>query len=257
VNSNRVFSATGSRNAALAQAFDIFPTFLDESRSTMARLQGFSRTAHPAIRLLKDPAAKLGPTVRDLSALAPDLRQTFRKLDPIITTSRKDLPAAERVLRGAAPLFGGLHAFLPELNPVLAFLEFYQQTVAGFVRNGSYGLANTRPAFSDGLPRHYLRQYGVTNEKSFGLYQKIPPWTRGYAYFQPNTLARWLPLGVFESFSCDNAGGKVKDATEDNPPCFEAPPSLFQNQQFPRLERGKAPLVPVPKLLEGTKPARP
>jgi phospholipid/cholesterol/gamma-HCH transport system substrate-binding protein len=257
VNSNRVFSATGSRNAALAEAFDIFPTFLDESRATMARLETFSRVAHPAIRLLKDPAAKLDPTVRDLSRLAPDLRQTFRKLDPIIETSEKDLPAAERVLRGAPPLFQGLHAFLPELNPILAFLNFHQQTVAGFIRNGSYGLNATRTPHADGLPRHYLRQYGVFNDKTFGLHETIPPWTRGYSYFQPNTLARWIPLGVFESFSCDNAGGKVRDASEDNPPCFPAPPSLFQNQQFPRLEKGKAPLVPAPKLFEGTKPAEP
>ena len=257
VNSNRVFSATGSRNEALAQTFDIFPTFLDESKATMARLQSFSRVAHPAIRLLKDPAGKLGPTVRDLSRLAPDLRQTFRKLDPIIETSERDLPAAERVLRGATPLFEGLHAFLPELNPILAFLNFHQQTVAGFIRNGSYGLNATRTTQSNGIPRHYLRQYGVINDKSFGLNQTIPPWTRGYAYFQPNTLARWIPLGVFESFSCDNAGGKVRDASEDNPPCFEAPASLFQKQQFPRLERGKAPFVEGPKLFEGTKPAKP
>jgi phospholipid/cholesterol/gamma-HCH transport system substrate-binding protein len=257
VNSNRVFSATGSRNDALAETFDIFPTFLDESRATMTRLEGFSRDAHPVIRLLKDPAAKLGPTIHDLGELAPDLRQTFRKIDPLITTSKTDLPAAERVLRGAAPVLEGLHAFLPELNPILAFLNFNQQTVAGFTRNGSYGLMDTLPSYSDGLPRHYLRQYGVFNDASFTPPKPRAPNSRGYAYLQPNSLARWIPLGVFESFDCDNAGGEVPDATENNPPCFVAPPSLFQNQQFPRLERGKAPLVPPPKLFEGTKPAKP
>jgi phospholipid/cholesterol/gamma-HCH transport system substrate-binding protein len=257
VNSNRVFAATGSRNEALAQTFDIFPTFLDESKATMTRLEGFSRNAHPVIRLLKDPAAKLRPTIHDLSELAPDLRQTFRKIDPLITTSKKDLPAAERVLRGAIPLFAGLHAFLPELNPILAFLNFHQQTVAGFIRNGSYGLSAKRPPFSDGLPRNYLRQYGVVNDKSFGIHQTQPPYVRGYAYYQPNTLARYAPLGIFESFNCDNAGGTVREASEDNPPCYVAPPSLFQSQQFPRLERGKAPLVPIPQLFEGTKPPTP
>ena len=223
----------------------------------MARLEGFSRTAHPVIKLLKDPATKLGPTVHDLGQLAPDLRQTFRKLDPLITTSRTDLPAAERVLRGAAPLLEGLHAFLPELNPVLAFLNFYQEGVAGFIRNGSYGLQNERPPHADGLPRHYLRQYATNNDASFSMTRMRSPNSRGYAYFQPNTLGRWVPLGVFESFNCDNAGGVQPNATEDNPPCFVAPPSLFQDQQFPLLRRGKAPIVPPPKGLEGTKPARP
>ena len=30
------------------------------------------------------------------------------------------------------------------------------------------------------------------------------------------------------------------------PPCFVAPPSLFQDQKYPRLQRGRAPFVPGP-----------
>ena len=39
VNSGQVFSATASQNEALATTFHIFPTFLDESKLTLARLQ--------------------------------------------------------------------------------------------------------------------------------------------------------------------------------------------------------------------------
>ena len=42
LNSKRTFEATASRDKALAQTFAIFPTFLDESKATMARLEDFS-----------------------------------------------------------------------------------------------------------------------------------------------------------------------------------------------------------------------
>ena len=42
-NSKRTFEATASRDEALAETFAIFPTFLDESKATLARLQDFSR----------------------------------------------------------------------------------------------------------------------------------------------------------------------------------------------------------------------
>ena len=49
VNSKRTFEATASRDEALAETFAIFPTFLDESKATMARLEDFSRSTHPLV----------------------------------------------------------------------------------------------------------------------------------------------------------------------------------------------------------------
>ena len=39
VNSNNTFEATASRDEALAETFRVFPTFLDESKATLARLE--------------------------------------------------------------------------------------------------------------------------------------------------------------------------------------------------------------------------
>src|SRR4029453_15787052 len=46
-SSKRVFDATASRNEALAEAIRIFPTFLDESKATLARLEAFSAGPAP------------------------------------------------------------------------------------------------------------------------------------------------------------------------------------------------------------------
>jgi virulence factor Mce-like protein len=101
VNSAQVFDATASQNQALAESFRIFPTFLDESKATMRRLKSFALDTDPLIRDLRQPTRDLGPTLRSVRLLAPDLRFFFRQLDPLIRVSRRGLPALREVLEGA------------------------------------------------------------------------------------------------------------------------------------------------------------
>src|SRR3954449_10065365 len=64
VNSDRTFSALQAEQSALADTFRIFPTFLDESKFTLARLENFSVKTRPLVNELKPVADDLGPTVR-------------------------------------------------------------------------------------------------------------------------------------------------------------------------------------------------
>jgi phospholipid/cholesterol/gamma-HCH transport system substrate-binding protein len=259
VNSDRVFSATASRDDALAETFRTFPTFLDESRATLARLERFSTDTRPLVNDLKPVADDLGPTVRDVGRLSPDLENLFRKLDPLITASRTGLPAAERFLRGAEPVFEGLHVFLPELNPILSYLNFHSTTVAHFLGNaaGANTLAGGgRDGPYDQHVDHYFPQLGVINSTSLSLNRSRPEYERANAYVQPNALERVRPLGAIEVFDCNNNNGEQRDPDpqKKEPPCVLVPPSLFDNKIFNRLERGNAPLRPVPRGFEGTKP---
>src|SRR5918992_5256155 len=122
-SSKRVFDATASRNDALAESIRIFPTFLDESKATLARLETFSTDTRPLVQDLRPVARDLGPTLRDVRRLAPDLERTFRDLDPLITASKTGLPAARETLEGAKPLLASMHPFLGQLNPILQYLE--------------------------------------------------------------------------------------------------------------------------------------
>ena len=58
-SSKKVFDATASRNDALAESVRIFPTFLDESKATLARLETFSRDTRPLVQDLRPVA--VGP----------------------------------------------------------------------------------------------------------------------------------------------------------------------------------------------------
>src|SRR4051794_15073696 len=157
VNSNATFSATAAEKEALAETFAIFPTFLDESRTTLARLQRFAVNTHPLVNDLKPVADDLGPTLRDLGKTAPHLETLFRRLDPVITASKKDLPQAVRFLRGARPLFQALHVFLPELNPIISFANYDSLVLGGFLGNGAAGMHHL-PRFSNNVPRYLLGQ---------------------------------------------------------------------------------------------------
>src|ERR687896_1294879 len=79
--SKRTFDATASRDDALAETVRIFPTFLDESKATLARLETFSTDTRPLVQDLRPVAQDLEPTLADLRETAPYLERFFRDLD--------------------------------------------------------------------------------------------------------------------------------------------------------------------------------
>jgi phospholipid/cholesterol/gamma-HCH transport system substrate-binding protein len=269
VNGNRTFEALASRDEALAETFQVFPTFERETRATMARLERFARDTDPLVRLLRRPAEDLGPTVRDLGELAPDLERLFRDVDPLLDASEEGIPAADRFLEGAEPVLEAAHVLLPEVNPILAYLQFNRTLVASFLVSGAGSIGEnlsggyTRPRTAR-TPEHLLPQSSFFELRSFMRDTTRPPWDRGNSYLAPNARWRATGLGVIESFDCRPSGGEVRDPIDDAgiataPPCFVSPPSLFQDQKYPRLRQGRAPLVPGPigGNREGNSPATP
>jgi phospholipid/cholesterol/gamma-HCH transport system substrate-binding protein len=256
VNGNRTFAALASRDEALADTFQVFPTFQRETRATMARLERFARDTDPLVRLLREPADDLAPTLRDLGDLAPDLEALFRDVDPLVDASATGVPAAERYLRGLEPVLESAHVFLREVNPILAYLQFNRTIVASFIIAGAGSIGEnlaggyTRPRTAS-TPEHLLPQSSFFEQRSFTRDATRPPWDRGNAYLAPNARWRAIGLGAIETFDCRPSGGEVRDPIDDAgnstaPPCFVAPPSLFQDQKYPRLRAGRAPLVPAP-----------
>jgi virulence factor Mce-like protein len=262
-NGNATFGALSSRADALAETFQIFPTFLRETRATVRRLEAFARNTDPLVADLRQPARDLAPTLRDLSALSPDLEDLFHHIHPLVRASRTGVPAATRFLRGARPVLDATHVFMPELNPILSYLSFAQNQVAQFITVGGAALAGNGEG---GYQRasgeeHYLPQIAIIDGRSLGRRTSRPVWERANTYVAPNGYDRAVPLGAIEAFDCKPSGGEKRNASGSGetaaPPCFEAPPLLWGKQKFARLKRGKAPFVPAPKGREGVTPATP
>jgi virulence factor Mce-like protein len=238
-SSKQVFDATASKNDALAESIRIFPTFLDESKATMVRLQAFSRNTEPLIEDLRPVARDLEPTLRDVRALAPDLERFFDDLDPLIVASREGMPATREVLDGAQPVLAALHPFLGELNPIFQFLEAHQSQVSDFLVMGAAALADTT-ASPGGGTGHYLRQFGPTGAESVAMYPKRNSTNRGVTYMRPGALLgqKNRDFLIRASQDCRNAGGEKK-AQGSDPGCHVQPAWEFQNKlgQFPHVER--------------------
>ena len=244
-NTDTAFTATASQKEALADTFAIFPTFLDESKATMADLETFSRETRPLVRDLRPALHDLVPTLRDVRTLAPYLTNFYRDLDPLITVSKRGLPALRDVLKGARPLLGQLQPFLEQLNPILEWLEYHQHTTADFFSNGGGALVDTQPNQQTPEERgHYLGQFGVTGEETFNAMEEDRPETqRGNAYPDP-TMILGDEVGrrmMIANWDCTNTGKggsgeytTTKRDSADMPSCWVK--ALPGPTRFPHIQ---------------------
>jgi virulence factor Mce-like protein len=252
-NSDQVFTATNQRDAALRQIFQIFPTFLDESKATLNRLKTFSTNTQPLVHDLRPVAAKLNPTVKDLAGLSPDLRQLFRDLDPLITVSQQYLPDGARFLRGLSPVLEGLHNWLQEFNPILSYFNYDSRTIAAFLSDGA-AATNYHLLVPGSTPRNALAFYGPIGNRSFAFSgsgqegKTRPAWERGNAYPAPENYLTAGKYGVIPSFDCSPAGGEQANPDDQKlyQPCKVQGTNNWDGKSFPRLERSFAPNAKAP-----------
>ena len=257
VNADRFFGTLADRNARLSDIIEILPTFLDETRTTVARLEEFSIDTRPLVRDLQPVATDLRPTLRDVGRLAPDLERLFRNLDPLIDEAPRNLPRAAAFLRGTVPVWESLHLYLQELNPIISFLNYYQEQVSDFIMNGSGSISGQLPPLNDQTgPRHYLRQMSIINSRGLAFNSQRQSFDRGNAYPAPNYLRRANAFGIQEAWDCKPIGVK-REPSAGEPPCYIAPGSLWDGNKYPRLVSGGDKLVPPPEGVEGRRPARP
>jgi ABC-type transporter Mla subunit MlaD len=243
-NTGEVFDATASQQRALAQTIQILPTFLDESRVTLQRVARFSRRTDPLVRDLDPVLRDAVPTLTDLRALAPDLRDFYRRLGPLITASKSGFPAAGETLRKLRPLLAATGPALSELNPILQWLEYNQRLTAGLF-NPPVALADTVATQSPQEIGHYLRSLSPAGAESIALWPQRLPTNRGNAYLSPLALAspERARQMIVPSWDCKNTGrGEFttrKGGTDDAPSCYRAGFPGWENRPgvFPHINR--------------------
>ena len=271
VGSRNTFAGLAQEERALAEVFQILPTFQRETKATLERLDQFQVNAGPLIRDLIPVARDLSPTLRDVRELSPYLNELFHDLEELEHVSQRGLPALRDVLDGLAPVLDRLDPFLANLNPVIGYLRYQRKTVADFLGVPGVGFSGQVDGLpGDPAPRHYLRQLSITGTETLALYQNRVPTNRGHGYVRDGVLNGFEAAsnGIFPNFDCKNldysASGSGGDTDEDellpgqtkpginlSPPVVGSPqppgPSFapcFIDEDFPSLFGGdRAPQV--------------
>jgi phospholipid/cholesterol/gamma-HCH transport system substrate-binding protein len=215
-NSNLVFATTASRDQKLKEAFQAFPTFLDESRTTAVRVTRFAKNTNPLITQLRPAARELSPTLIQLRALAPDLKGLFRDLNPLITASKRGAPATEQILNDAKPLLAQLDPFLRNLNPMLDYLGLYKHEIVSFFSLDAASTQASSPTAGSSVPIHYLRTANPLNPENLAAYPRRISTNRSNPYPAPLEYNRH-PMRVFGTYLCTNNAPPVLNTSPPAP----------------------------------------
>lgn len=127
--------AVSARDQALQDAFNALPSFLDQTRTSTARLGSFSTRATPVIANLDTASRYLAPAIRDLQPAAAGTRTLVRLLPGFVNAANPLFDKLSGFSTAANPAIQGLDATLRQVNPFLTYLSPYQQEFGSFFGN--------------------------------------------------------------------------------------------------------------------------
>ena len=210
-NSQRVFETTARRDQDLRDTFVALPTFLDESRQTLARLDTFSQNANPLIDQLHPSARELSEVLIEASRVAPDFDRFFGGFKTLAKRSTRALPALRTLLRAdLPPLLGELTTWLPDLTAIVTAGQRYRREITSFLGNATAVSQAASPVpENNGQPLHYLRTEALLSPEAFSVYPTNRlEMNRSNPYLEPGT-ADGVASGI-ASFPVDACPGPTR-----------------------------------------------
>jgi len=252
-NTERVFSTIGNRDADLVAAFQALPTFLDESRFTLNRLDTFAGDTNDLITQLRPAARELSGTIIETAELAPDLERFFDGLQVVNRRAESGFGALRNVLdEELPPPLARAPSYLNELIPIVETLNRYRAETTAVLGNLA---AATNGFNNDGsnVQRKYIR---TTNPFSIETLASLPErftGNRTNAYVKAdgyNKLAEGLDSFLTEQCSSGLSGIEL---TEGDP--GDLPEGFFDEvKQFAYGDGTNSDGIPAPRcdLQEGS-----
>lgn len=211
-NSRTVFETTAARDTELAEIFTIFPTFLRETRVTLARLEQFSRDSNPVVTQLRPAAREFSPTFIALGELAPDLERLFRGLDRTIGNAGPGFRALRDLLGDNLPPFlQRLDPYLAELNSILEGVSLYRREIAGTLGNLTAATNYAVGVLPEGGLARSVRLETPYSPEMLAGYPERLTMNRTNPYTRPGKYAP----GSFAFFETDHCAGGIEATLPD------------------------------------------
>src|SRR6201999_32806 len=214
-SSNELFKTTAGRNKDIEALFRAFPTFLDESRLTVDRLQGFATNADPLSRQLVPVAEELSPTLIKFGELAPEAKKLFAALPAVEREAPTGFPALRKLFRDDfPPLLRASEPFVRNLNPVVTGLGLYKREFAATLGNLAATFHGTTANVNKfGEKFHYLRVIGPILSETLATYPSRLTSNRNSPY-SPPAWAGLLGEGAlpgYDTRQCTTGGSASLD----------------------------------------------
>jgi virulence factor Mce-like protein len=224
-NAQQVFATTAARNEELAGTFEVFPTFLRESRATLTRLEEFAGDTDPLVQALRPAARELEPTMVQTARLAPELEDFFTGLQRTNSAAPRGFNATRQLLDDQLPpLLDRLDPWLAQFNPILQVVGMYRHEVTSLLANvaaATNGVLGLDPTTGEGV--HYLRSEAPLGPEALAAYPQRLQISRNNPYTKPlSALDVRTALDSFETRQCAGAVSATLDPTTPNDPVFNA-----------------------------------
>jgi ABC-type transporter Mla subunit MlaD len=222
-SSNELFKTTASRNKDIEALFRAFPTFEEESRLTVARLQGFATNADPLSKQLVPVAEQLSPTLIKFGELAPEAQKLFEALPAAEREAPTGFPALRKFFRDEfPPLLRAVDPFVRNLNPIVTGLGLYKREVTAFFGNLAVATnAELTETNAAGQKIHFVRAMGPINPESIASFPSRLALNRSSAYSPPGWAEELLHgLPSFNTANCSSGLTAELDPSSPTNPAF-------------------------------------
>jgi phospholipid/cholesterol/gamma-HCH transport system substrate-binding protein len=225
-SSNELFKTTAGRDKEIEAIFRAFPTFEDESRLTVDRLQGFATNADPLSKQLVPVAEQLSPTLIKFGELAPEAKKLFEALPAVEREAPTGFPALRKLFRDDfPPLLRAVDPFVRNLNPLVTGLGLYKREVTAFFGNLAVATNGelTETNAETGQKIHFLRAMGPITPESIASYPSRLAINRNSAYSEPGWAEEILHgLPSFNTANCSSGlVAEIEANTVTNPAFLE------------------------------------
>ena len=240
-NSSTVFATTARRNEDIEETFRALPTFLDESRLTLNRLETFSNETNPLILQLRPSAKELSKVLRQTARVAPDFKGFFVGFRKLAKRSRTGLPALRALLNNdLPPVLTQFSPFLQQVTPIITAATRYKREITGFFGNVT-GITQATASAPEtgGLPAHYLRVSNPLTPEAFNVWTTnraqmnrnaayaIPGWSDSFAGGLPSFETRQCAAGDNASFTPATVAADPDFIPRANPDLDSTPADLI------------------------------
>lgn len=226
-NTDSVFGTIADRDQQLIQTFQVLPTFLDESKATLSRLQTFANDTNPLITQLRPSARELSGTLQATAKAAPDLTRFSNGLVVVNKRAQKGLSSLRKVLDDQLPPpLARIDGYMNDLLPLVQALGRYKGETTALLGN----LANATNATNvdaNGNTRHYIRATNPFNIEELAAFPHRPKSNRTNAYVKAGDYTK-LAQGL-DSFLTEQCTSGIDNLTLKEGAPGDLPAGFFDN----------------------------